>query len=204
MRRPATVLADNFISHLNYIELTRSRMEDLYSKNIIVRRDIEHIYSGMYLEAFGSFESFIERLFVNLMLGRYRTVSQRTIPRFKINSEMMASEIIMQHKKYVNWIPYDATEERAKIFFRNNNVFSSLIDSDKDTIKKAFYIRNAIAHKSKQASEKFIKHVIGNIPLTPRDSTPSGFLRTVWQISPSQTRYEFYMVELANIARKIC
>jgi len=44
-------------------------METLLGKGIIVRRDIEQIYNGLYLDAVCSFERFIEGLFIGLLVG---------------------------------------------------------------------------------------------------------------------------------------
>jgi hypothetical protein len=45
-------------------------MEKLFSKGAIVRRDIERVYEGLYLDTITSLENLIERLFLGLLTRR--------------------------------------------------------------------------------------------------------------------------------------
>ena len=47
----------------------------------IVRRDIEQIYKGLYLETVCSFERFLEDLFLGLLVGRITHPSSSVVPR---------------------------------------------------------------------------------------------------------------------------
>ncbi len=196
--------ATKFIGHLRYIEPTRSKTESLMNKGAIVRRDIEQIYNGLYLEVFCSFEQFIENLFIGLLVNRFNHPSSHVIPRVTFKSDLVAREVVYGGNRYVNWLPYNHTEQRARAFFRNGLPFTSLQSRDKQLIEQFCYIRNAIAHNSSNSKKIFERKVIGSIPITPRDRTPSGFLRTKFRISPVQTRYENFIVEMAGIALKLC
>ncbi len=70
MARPAMSLANKFIGHLNHLEKTRTKMEKLLTTGAVVRRDIEQVYAGLYLEAITSLERLIENLFIGLLVGR--------------------------------------------------------------------------------------------------------------------------------------
>lgn len=196
--------ASEFISHLSYLEPTRSKTETLMYKGIIVRRDIEQIYNGLYLKAFCSFEQFIETLFIGLLVNRFNHPSSRVIPRVSFKAALVAREVVYGGNRYVNWLPYYHTEQRAQAFFRNGLPFTSLQSRDKQLIDQFCYIRNAIAHNSSNSKRVFERNVIGSIPISPRDRNPSGFLRTKFRISPVQTRYENFIVEMASIAVKLC
>jgi len=196
--------ACNFIGHLRYLDPTRLKMETLLGKSIIVRRDIEQIYNGLYLDAVCSFERFIEVLFIGLLVGRFNHPSSHVIPRVTFKSDMVARDVVVGGNRYVDWLPYDRTEQRAKAFFRNGLPFTSFQSQDKQRIEQIFYIRNAIAHKSNYSKKIFERHVIGSISIAPRDRNPAGFLRTKFRISPVQTHYENLIVQMANIAIKLC
>jgi len=196
--------ACNFIGHLRYLDPTRLKMETLLGKGIIVRRDIEQIYNGLYLDAVCSFERFIEVLFIGLLVGRFNHPSSHVIPRVTFKSDMVARDVVVGGNRYVDWLPYDRTEQRAKAFFRNGLPFTSFQSQDKQLIEQIFYIRNAIAHKSNYSKKIFERHVIGSISIDPRDRNPAGFLRTKFRISPVQTHYENLIVQMANIAIKLC
>ena len=82
-------------------------------------------------------------------------------------------------------------EQRARAFFRGGIPFTTLDKGYKKHLEILLYIRNAIAHRSSYAKGKFEQEVIGSLPLTPRERTPAGFLRSRFRITPVQTRYEF-------------
>jgi hypothetical protein len=63
-------LVNDLVAHLKSLEWTRTKMERLLSEGAIVRRDIEKVYKGLYLDAITSFEGLVEELFLGLLVGR--------------------------------------------------------------------------------------------------------------------------------------
>ena len=204
MSTAAVACANQFIGHLRYIEPTRTKMENLVYNGKIVRRDIEQIYKGLYLEAVCSFERFLEDLFLGLLVCRLKHPSSTVVPRVTFKSDTVARDVVTGGNRYVDWLPYFHTQHRADAFFRNGLPFTFLDSRDKQTIDQICYIRNAIAHKSNYANKLFIDKVIANIPISPRDRTPAGFLRSRFRIAPVQTRYENLIIEMSLIAWKLC
>ncbi len=204
MPNPAIYCANLLISHLQNLELTRQRGESLMSSKQIVRRDIEQIYRGLWLDACGSFEQFIEQLFFGLLVGDLVHPSRNVVPRIKFQSYIVARDVICSGKSYVDWLPYDHTDKIAMAFFRNGLPFKSLLSTERNTIRDICHIRNAVAHKSRYSQGVFEKNIIGSLTLPPRDKFPAPYLRTIFRITPNQTRYESYIIEMADIARKLC
>jgi hypothetical protein len=174
------------------------------NSRVIVRRDIEQIYKGIWLEACCSFEQFIEQLFIGLLLGRFVHPSRYVFPRITFRSDIIARDVLSSGDRYVDWLPYDRTERIALAYYRNGLPFKSLTTSDKNTISKICHIRNAIAHKSEYSKRIFQRNVIGSLNLPPKDRYPAPYLRTIFRMSPSQTIYESYAIEMASIAIKLC
>ncbi len=113
-------------------------------------------------------------------------------------------EIILSGRPYIDWLPYENLEERAKIFFKNGVPFAVIDSTDKDVLTQITTIRNAIAHKSPFSQNKFKIRIIDNTRgLPPENSSPPGYLRYVFRTVPNQTKFENYMVELAAIANKV-
>lgn len=204
MSRPALSLANEFIGHLNYLGKTRAKMEWLLTEGTIVRRDIEQVYAGLYLEAVTSLERLIEDLFIGLLAGRIDRHSLGIVPRVSFKSDLVAREVVLAGRHYVDWLPYNYMEERAKAFFRNGLPFARLGKPDKLQIENLLCIRNAIAHKSRYSQRRFEQTIIGVLPLQPRERTPAGFLRSVFRIAPIQTRYENLVRQMAEVALKLC
>lgn len=204
MPRPSHRLADDLISHLQNIEKTRSKMENLFSSGAIVRRDIEQVYAGLYMNAITSLEHVIENLFIGLLVGNLTARTTAVAPRVRFSSNGVARDVVFGGQNYVDWFPYDRTVKRAKAFFRTGLPFTLLTNADRHTLERLLYIRNAIAHPSSHARRMFEDKVIGTLPLTSREKTPTGFLRSPFRISPYQTRYENVISEMVSISNVLC
>jgi hypothetical protein len=202
LAKPALNLANDFIAHLNHLKRIRAKMERLMQSGDLVRANVEQVYSGLYLDAITSFESLIENLFVGLIVGRLKSDLAEVQPRICISSNRVAREIVLGGRSYVDWLPYRHTEKRAEAFFCNGLPFTRLENPDKRQLEHQSMIRNALAHKSHHAKRMFEQEVLAGLPLTTREKTPHGFLRS--SITPVQTRYDYLVGELAAIAQKMC
>jgi hypothetical protein len=178
-------------------------MEKLLKNKLIVRRDIEQVYEGLFISAITSFENWLENLFIGLLVGRVKHKSS-VIPRVTFRSDQVAREVTFGGRNYVDWFPYRYTEKRAEAFFRNGMPFKSLSGPDKKNLENYLYIRNAVAHKSNHSLNIFKEEVISSTPLPPQEQTPAGYLRSRFRISPVQTRYENIITELVSVANKLC
>ncbi len=208
MAKQVSVHFNGFVSHLNNLEKTRRKMESLLLKKIVVRRDIEQVYEGLYMSSITSLENWIEDLFIGLLVGRLKHCSSSVTPRVSFKSDRVAREVIFSDRNYLDWLPYKYTEKRANAFFRNGMPFTCLNKPEnKADLKKLeilFHIRNVIAHKSAYSKKKFENEVIGSSPVTQQERTPAGYLRGIFRITPTQTRYENLINEMASIAKKLC
>ena len=196
--------AKGFIGHLKYLERTRIRMENLYAKKIVVRRDIELVYGGIYLESVTSFERFIEGLFIRILSGKVTYSTKRVMPRVVFKSMYVASLMIHGGRSYLDWLPYRYTLKRADAYLRKGAPFGDLNKNDIKNLEVMSYVRNAIAHKSKQAYQMFDTNVVAGLALTTREKSPLGYLRSVFAVSPTQTRYQEIVNNMGLIALKLC
>lgn len=196
-------LASEFIQDIGALETTRHKMQSLLSNGHINETDIVQFYNGLYLNLFVEFERLLDELFFGLLSGDISTSLPvvRIVP--PISSDL-ARSILLIGKNYLDWLPYENTLERAKVFFQDGMPFTLLNDQNRSNLSRYVYIRNAIAHRSEEAVSKFIKHIIGDSKLPPRERTPVGFLRGNFRSAPSQTRYELVVQELKSISLIIC
>ena len=197
----------DFISELNHdfsiLEKTRKKVESLFGKGDLTRKEIEQIYGTLFLNAFIIFEDFIEEIFLGLVTGEVE--SSKVKPKILIKNKRIAREIVFSGKRYTDWFPYEEqTLKLANIFFRKGFPFAILDNSDSPILKKLCYIRNALAHKSTYSLKLFEDKVLSSVPLTQREKYPATFLRSDFRSSPAQTRYELYIIEMMNIAIKLC
>jgi hypothetical protein len=202
--RQANELARNFIEQAEALESTRVKLEDLLARGEIDLDDIEHVYCGLYLEAFTSFEALLEDLFFGLILGDLISSKSDVVLRVSILPATIAQEIVLAGKSYIEWLPYkENTIRKANIYFQGGYPFTRLEDNDKFSLSRFHSIRNAIGHKSDHARKKFENDVLRSLTLTPRERKPGGFLRSIFR-RPSQTQYQISIEELKAIASKLC
>ena len=193
-----------FHKNLHSLEQTRKRIENLHSSKSIRSGDADSIYEALFLRAVTSFEGFLEELFIGI-LSDYKKYRRRGISlRMKVTSAAALQEILLQGNRYLNWLPFDQTERRAKLYLKEGRPFSQLPEKDKSMITTITTIRNAIAHKSKHALSEFDRKVIASRNLLPRERVPGGYLRSSVTISPPVNQFEVYILELARISSSLC
>lgn len=196
---PATPLAQ-FLRSLENLDYTRKKAEQLYLKAKLSRRDLHFVYEGLFLRAVTGFEAFLEELFLLVLSGKSKYPKGTVKLRMEPPSSQSLNTILLQGKKYLTWLPFDETVKRANIYMDGGGPFK-LGPSDKDSLSKITKIRNAIAHRSHHAMSEFSKDVVQATTLSPGEKNPAGFLR--YPVTPGQTKFEVYVLELAGIAKAL-
>ncbi len=188
MSKQAQELSNSLIGHLANIEKTRKKAEELFASGQLVKRDVDIIYGGLYIEAVTSFERFIESLFLSLLSGSVEHLSKRVKARVTFDSVELARSILVGERRYLDWFPYDNTIKRAKAYFKDGlpfygldkgrdvTIHPSLDGKIKQTVEKLLIIRNVLAHKSRHAYHRFEDNDPRNCP-SCSGKKPIGFLR---------------------------
>jgi hypothetical protein len=193
------VLAE-YKSSLAKLERIRVRMESLLDSGHVLVREIGLVYESLFLRAVTVYEEFCEEFFFKLLAGTVQYAKAKRIAPLIRECDTIR-EIVLQGDKYLEWIPYDRIKRRASLYLKGGRPFSSLEEAEKDKISRITKIRNAIAHKSKNALETFKDDVIGGMPLLPHEKSPAGFLRS--ELSPGRKRFQAYVEDLVAVAEKL-
>lgn len=215
MAKSAKSLSDGLVGHLGNIEKTRRKAEELFRNGELANRDLNMIYSGLFIEAVVSFERFIEDLFTDLLSQRVTHDSKRVKPKTQFNSPQVAWDVLLGERLYIDWLPYNKfTVKRAKRFFKNGLPFVGLdsgidttiqpsLDKKIDTItERISTIRNALAHKSDHSFKAFERKIISNSSaLHSKEKNPIGYLRGLHTSHPvPMTRYEQIINDIKYIS----
>jgi hypothetical protein len=203
MATSATNLVTRLASHLANIEHSRRKVETLFGDRVLVRRDVELVYRGMFLEAVTAFEGFLEALFVGLVCKATSHPCRKVKPKVFFNSRAVCHSVIQGKMPYADWMPFENTVKRANAYLHLGLPFTSLSKDKRRKLEKISIIRNAIAHQSRQAERRFHSEVLTGLNLLSHETTPAGFLRSVFAVNPSQTRYEEYIFDLVSLARQM-
>lgn len=174
---PATCVARDFAAHARGLDHYIARIERGHLKGAISERDLERVYAGGMLSFANLVEQSLERLFIGLLTNRLRVSSPRSFPRITVGSPLVARELLLSGRNYVDWLPYNNTKELAKRFLRNGYPFLELSKTQEENLETVRIIRNAIAHDSDHAIALFNTKVIGTLPIPPTQRSPVGYLR---------------------------
>jgi hypothetical protein len=196
-------LSDAYVSRLRRFDRARANVERLFRSGHVTRHDTALFYEGIFLRTVTTFEGLMEDLFVGLLAGSVRP-SRNVLPRVTFRPHAVARDVMLGGRAYVDWLPYHMTEKRAEAFFRGGLPFCNLESSDKRELERIILIRNAVAHQSRDARQKFETKVIGAAPMLTVERTPAGYLRSIFRTAPDQTRYEEIANTFAILARKLC
>ena len=106
-------------------------------------------------------------------------------------------------REYPKW-DVASVGNRAQRFFRNGGPFTSALREKQTLLQEAQTIRNAVAHDSENAREKFQKLVREKLKTLPPNLAVGGFLNTVVPGSnPPLSFLEFYLTEIDFTAEQI-
>ena len=203
MPKPSASLSDAYVSRLRRFDRARAKVERLFRSGHFARHDAALFYEGIFLRTVTTFEGLMEDLFVGLLAGSVRP-GRNVLPRVTFRSHTVARDVMLGGRAYVDWLPYHHTEKRAEAFFRGGLPFCVLEGGDKRELERIILIRNAVAHQSRDARQKFERKVIGAAPMLAVERTPAGYLRSIFRTAPDQTRYEEIANTFAILARKLC
>lgn len=218
MPKAVVYFRDQLVSHLTNIDKTRKKSEALYRNGQLVNRDVDLIYSGLFIEAVTSFEKFIEELFTSLLTNEFAHPSKKVKSIASFASISIARKMIHGERLYLDWLPFEKyTKKRAKAYFKKGLPFTgldklinvNLIPSNDKKIERITerisIIRNVLAHKSKQSWSRFENEIINKSgALHSREKNPPGYLRGLHTSHPiPQTRYEQIILDIKQIASLI-
>lgn len=135
-----------------------------------------------FLEMFLSWEEFLESSFIKYMCGA-KTISGYHPKRFAFppNIEHAQKFLLLNGRRYSDWSNPQDVIQRAETVFSNGDPFASALRPSVGNLENIRTIRNAIAHKSGTALQKFFDIVRQNLGSKPRGITPGMFLQKINQ-----------------------
>ena len=206
MARPTGDIADRVAQRARGIDAFVRKLELLYQNRTtpprLTRTDLERAYSGAFLSFISFFENAWEDLFFGLLMERLEH-PQPVQPLVSIRSAAVARGVVIgEARNYLDWLPASRSVDRAKLYLSQGRPFSDMSNGDKATVKRYMTIRNALAHDSKFAIERFKKEVIQQRALPPAERRPAGYLRGVHAVG--QTRMNLALAEMSVVMRRLC
>lgn len=157
-----------------------------------------------FLRAFLAWEGFLEESCVLYMLGQ-RPLRGRALVRYVLPpNRRMAQALAADGRDYARWDGPTEVASRAERFFRDGRPYASVLRGVQHTLNDAKTVRNAVAHDSENARQKFEGLVRRELASVPPRRTVGSFLNTVrLGVAPPQSFLEFYLDKLDQAADQI-
>ena len=193
MPKSAMTVANDVAKRAKSLDLHLKKLENRNLKSSFTRAEIEKTYAGNLLLFYAFLERSLERLFVGLLCNGFISGHSNIRPLVQVKSYKVAHSIIRGSRPYADWLPYQHTQERAKAFFSSGKPFTTLEPNQFEDLR---IIRNAIAHQSSSAKNRFETRIIGDRPLPPEQRRPAGYLRGNHTIGQSRINHLFTEVVL--------
>lgn len=167
----------------------------------ISRKQRDWITELAFLRAFLAFESFLEESFILYSLGQ-RAPRGRAPHRFTFPpSRKDATEWVKEGREYATWSA-SSVSERAYRYFRGGGPFTNTLRASQSALDET--IRNAIAHESTEAQQKFESLVRAKLGTLPPILSIGSFLSTPIPLSaPPQSFLELYLDRIELVATQI-
>lgn len=196
---------ENFESVVRRLEYTRRKVDRLYASDEIVDRDVRVIYGGLFMQLFTSFEAFLEATFYGILLGRLSYPSARDVTaRIATRSAVVAREVVLgEGRQYVDWMPFERCVERANVYLRGGRPFDGIPVADRQSMNRAHFTRNALAHASEHSRKTFENRVLVGHALLPSERNPVAFLRSRVGGEGSSTQFEIFQGDLRKVANAL-
>jgi len=156
-----------------------------------------------FFRVFSAWEAFLEETFILYLRGQ-QAPRGRPIQRYGFPpSEDAAYEWVAEGHGYASWAS-DKVKVRAKRLFKNGRPYETAFTSHHNLLYQLVTVRNAIAHNSAHAREKFEVLVRNELGTLPPNTTPGSFLLALKpRSSPPVSFVEFYFEEIKRVAAKI-
>lgn len=157
-----------------------------------------------YLSAFLSWEVFLEEAFLLYLLGQKAPRGRSPVRYAFPPSRDHAEDFVREDRNFATWSVSTAVTTRAKRFFREGRPFAPALQAHQSRLDEARTIRNAVAHESSSAREKFENLVRLKLTTLPPKTTVGGFLLTMLPgTSPPTTVMEHYFTVVETAAALI-
>lgn len=175
----------------------------LTARALVWQRQLQHLHAGRFkkehytqivelafMQAFLTWESFLEEAFVLYLLGK-KSPNGYAPHRYAVPfSRQHAIDLLASDARHTDWTAAERIVHRAKRFFKEGQPFESVIQPKKNLLQNLKNIRNALSHQSEEASGKFETLVRNELGFLPAGMIPGTFLMTLKpNLTPPKTYF---------------
>jgi|SRR5882724_3782498 len=169
------------------------------------RRHQEIVIRLAFLQAFISWEKFLDESFTLYLLGMRPPRGRAPGRLHKPARRKDAERLITGANDYADWAKIALIRARAKKYFRNGRPFDRALSGSQNLFDDINTIRNAIAHSSRHSQEKFKalarRNLSGTYP--PRLSIGAFLVLDNPRSQQTETFLHYYLTRVMLVAGEI-
>lgn len=168
----------------------------------IGKKYIYDIYEIAFLKVFTAWETFLEHSFVAYMTG---AKTKRCKPKLYLKkvSKKHALDILCGTLEYPDWTKIEDVCTLTRLYFVKGKPFLLPLQEIEVYFNEMKKVRNAIAHISVNARDKFYGLIKATLPTFRSDITPGEFLCSYVSKRPKKTFLDHYISFLKIAASEI-
>jgi hypothetical protein len=137
-------------------------------------------------------EIFLEQTFTRFMCGAKNSAGFPEVRYVNPANLQHALNILKQNQRYVDWTVGSDVIQRAKLYFKNGEPFSTTLGGSLNYLTEMKTIRNRIAHESKKVEENFRELVRQKVGHLKRGMVPGKLLMSRVPITNTRNVLEEY------------
>lgn len=165
------------------------------------RRD--SIIEMAFLQSFLAWESFLEETFLLFMTGNKPSRGRAPTRYVSPPDRQAARTIAAEGRPFPKW-NVSETRRRALAFFRNGRPYDAVLRGSQQALQDLNTVRNAVAHESDDAWDKFRDLVRRELTVLPVGLTVGGYLNTVRPgTAPPAAFMEYYLGTMVGVGERI-
>jgi hypothetical protein len=149
---------------------------------------------------FKGWESFQEDCTIAFMSGRLRIDGKSVACFLRADDEERARILLHQDRRFVEWTDVDKVIERWDRLFRPPSLLVGAVKPATTEMRQMAVVRNAIAHSSHHATERFKDLLQKQFGGKPSIGRPSQFLYAKYPPDPARTYFDRYADVLEVVA----
>lgn len=194
---------DRFVGRVHRFRRCCGRIESEFARKRLRVTDVELVYSSSFLSVASQWEAFLEDALFEAVCGDVSSKQgNRRFATFRTRNNLR-DVLLFPNKPFLSIPNLKGAEALAGLFINQGRPISAVSEQNRTFIQQAVYIRNAIAHESPFAIERFRVRVPGVTTLPRSKRSPGAFLRHEFRVAPSQRRVELYFAAYQSAAKEI-
>ncbi len=184
------------------VQVSNSSVPTIAGTSKTKKNYIDSSYEIALIKVFTAWEQFLEKSFVTYMAGASTT---RYTPNLYIKkiTKNHALRLLCGTREYPDWTDINDVCTLAELYFIGGRPFLLPLREIEQYFNEMKKVRNAIAHISLNARDKFIGLVKAKVPSYRIDITPGEFLARNINRRNKKTFFEHYISYLLAASSKI-